>query len=164
MAFQSMLNGADCSTSSNPLSQLLKHSNADSSLQQDRTQSSSSNGNGGINSSFRQSQGPPPNATPQEVDAFFRQQQQQQQMGMGPQSNFSMEAMRREMESMRGAGAAGVNGGSDWSQEINRNARAPNAMNVQEMEAAFNRGQFNMNGMGRGMNHGQCIRVGLGHE
>lgn len=153
MAFQSMLNGADCSTSSNPLSQLLKHSNADSSLQQDRTQSDtlSSQRQGG----FRQAQPPPPNASPAEIDAFFRQQAQFNN-GNGP-NNFSMEAMRREMESMRGAAAPNGNG-NDWSQEMSMGGmnRAPNGMNIQEMEAAFNRGQINMNFNSQPQhNHGQ---------
>ena len=36
MAMQSMLSGADCSVGSTPLAQLLKHSDRDTSLQQDR--------------------------------------------------------------------------------------------------------------------------------
>lgn len=48
------------------------------------------------------------------------------------------------MESMRGNGN-GPNG-AGWSQEMSMNAnRAPNGMNMHEMEAAFNRGQMNMN-------------------
>jgi hypothetical protein len=33
MSFSSLISGADCSTSSNPLSQVLKHTDADNSLQ-----------------------------------------------------------------------------------------------------------------------------------
>ncbi|KAG8784871.1 Peroxisomal membrane signal receptor PTS1 [Serendipita sp. 407] len=36
MSFSSLISGADCSTSSNPLSQVLKHTDVDNSLQRDR--------------------------------------------------------------------------------------------------------------------------------
>ncbi|WFD44140.1 Peroxisomal membrane signal receptor PTS1 [Malassezia psittaci] len=88
MAFQSMLSGAECSTSNNNLSQFLKHTQTDRSLQRDGMQPGASQGSrqGG----FRSQHGP--HAAP-EMDAF-------QQNGKHS-SAFNMHSLRNEMNTMR---------------------------------------------------------------
>ena len=92
MAFQSMLSGAECSTSSNTLSQFLKHAQTDRSLQQDQMQGAHS-GMAAPSAGMRTSR--MGGGTPQEMEAFMRQQ------GRPGGHAFDMSAMHAEMERMR---------------------------------------------------------------
>ncbi|CAD6945534.1 unnamed protein product [Tilletia controversa] len=56
MAFQSMMNGAECSTSSNPLNQFLKNTQGDSSLHQDRSFAQAGRQNNSIRQPHQQQQ------------------------------------------------------------------------------------------------------------
>ncbi|WFD04722.1 Peroxisomal membrane signal receptor PTS1 [Malassezia vespertilionis] len=114
MAFQSMLSGAECSTSNNTLSQFLKHTHTDRSLQQDGMQRPQPSGVGA--QTFRSST---MMANPQEMEAFA-----QQNHAVSGVSGFDMRSMRAEMDSMR-AGVTGpkmapmVSGGNAaWAQEM----------------------------------------------
>ena len=115
MAFQSMLSGAECSTSSNTLSQFLKHAQTDRSLQQDGMRPA--DGAGAPRAQFRTrpaGAGPAP-----EMEAFA-------QPRAGAPA-FDMHAMRAEMEAMRGAGAPVAHAGappSAWAHEMQRPAAA----------------------------------------
>lgn len=115
MAFQSMLSGAECSTGNNALSQLLKHSSGDRSLQQgDRTAGPSFQGQG----SMRQG-GSTGSGGGAEAEAFFRQQQAQQR-NFGQQQGgaaFEFELMKNEMNRLNGANTP--NGGG-WAEEMAR--------------------------------------------
>lgn len=115
MAFQSMLSGAECSTSSNTLSQFLKHAQTDRSLQQDGLRPA--DGAGAQRPQFRTrpaGAGPAP-----EMEAFAH-----------PRAGapaFDMHAMRAEMDAMRGAGAPVAHAGappSAWAHEMQRPAAA----------------------------------------
>lgn len=143
MAFQAMLSGAECSTGNNGLSQLLKHTGGDKSLQQgDRTTAGPS---GPSLSSMRQQPGGA--GGPQDAEAFFRQQQ------AGPHAfhgggAFEFEQMKNEMNRM---------GNDGWAEEMARRSGAPtgpqlippevlrqmggSGPGMAEMEAAFARSQ-----------------------
>ena len=87
MAFQSMISGAECSTSNNTLSQFLKHTQTDRSLQQDAMI-----GPTGISARPGFRTRPPPPAGVQDVDKFSRQSET-------PRAPvFDMHAMHAEME------------------------------------------------------------------
>ncbi|WFD04033.1 Peroxisomal membrane signal receptor PTS1 [Malassezia obtusa] len=121
MAFQSMLSGAECSTSNNTLSQFLKHSQTDRSLQQDSMQPGAPPGGMQQRPGFRTR--PAGGAAP-EMDAFLRQG--------GGGGHFDMHAMRAEMDSMRAAPTAhqpmARPAPSAWAQEMHRqSAGAPAA-------------------------------------
>lgn len=87
MAFQSMLSGAECSTSTNTLSQFLKHTQTDRSLQQDTLQGAQS---GAMRPQFRTR---PARPGAPEMDAFLHQPPT-------AQSGFDMQLMRAEMNSI----------------------------------------------------------------
>jgi peroxin-5 len=119
MAFQSMLSGAECSTGNNALSQMLKHTNGDRSLQQgDRTNAGPSfQGPASIRQGV-------PNGNNPEAEAFFRQQQNQQRNFAQSQggSAYDFEQMKNEMNRINEArSAAGGGGGSNvWADEMAR--------------------------------------------
>lgn len=116
MSFQAMLNGAECSTGNNALSQFLKHTSGDRSLQQgDRTQAGPA---GPSSSSMRQQGGPMGPGSGPEAEAFFRQQQQQFQAGGGGGGVYDFEQMKAEMNRMGGAGGPGA--GAGWADEMQR--------------------------------------------
>lgn len=109
MAFQSMLSGAECSTSNNTLSQFLKHAQTDRSLQQDGMQGPQQ---GMQRPGFRTRPGGPA----QDMDAFLHQPRD-------APHGFDMHAMRSEVDHMRGSMNApkampGGGSGSAWAQEM----------------------------------------------
>ncbi|EJD52441.1 TPR-like protein [Auricularia subglabra TFB-10046 SS5] len=92
MSLQSLISGAECSTSSNALSQVLKHAEGDRSLQRDRVQA-------GPSSSQLYRLAPSAARTPAEADIasarqFFEQQQQQQAARAGAFPSFDVERLR----------------------------------------------------------------------
>lgn len=93
MAFQSMLSGAECSTSNNTLSQFLKHTQADRSLQQDGMHPAQPGG--AQRPGFRTR---PAGAAP-EMEAFLHQ--------APGGSQFDMHAMRAEVDALRAGPAPG---------------------------------------------------------
>ncbi|GAK64567.1 peroxisomal targeting signal-1 receptor [Moesziomyces antarcticus] len=129
MAFQSMLNGAECSTSNNGLAQMLKHTSQDRSLQHgDRTTAGQPHmGPAGM----RQQHHAGPNS---DAEAFFRQQQGASLPGTA-NSAFDMHAMRSELNTAMPAFQR-PNAGAAWASQMPRNA-TPNSA---DMEAAFARG------------------------
>jgi peroxin-5 len=150
MAFQAMLSGAECSTGNNALSQLLKHTGGDRSLQQgDRTTAGPSFQGVGP-SSMRQMNGGGGGAG-NDAEAFFRQQQAQHafaQQQSGGAGAFDFEQMKGEMNRING----GPNG---WAEEMARRSapgQGPNVLppemlrqlggsgpGMADMEAAFAR-------------------------
>jgi peroxin-5 len=91
MAFQSMMNGSECSTGASPLSSLLKQQNTDSSLH------GSSFSQGGPASTLRSRQGIPGQGH-EEAERFFQSQSNGGGGGGGPGGAFAMEGLRRELE------------------------------------------------------------------
>lgn len=114
-----MLSGAECSTSHNTLSQFLKHTQTDRSLQQDRQMGGTA---GAAQGGFRTRPGPGGVAGAQDMDAFMRQRE------MGAPPSFDMRSMHAEMDAMRGASAAPPatrsaaarppSAGQAWAQEM----------------------------------------------
>lgn len=123
MAFQSMLSGAECSASNNTLSQFLKHTQTDRSLQQDAMQ-----GQPGLATRPGFRTRPGPGGAAGDMEAFMRQRD-------APGMPFDMQAMRAEMDSMR-AGLGGPqqlrqpSGGAPnaWAQEMQQHAPAKAGM------------------------------------
>ena len=111
MAFQSMLSGAECSASQNHLSQFLKHTQTDRSLQQDAVQTQP-----GMmqRPGFRTRPGGVGGGV-QDMDAFLRQPPA---TGALP---FDMHAMRSEMEAMQMRAPPS----SAWAQEMQQRPPAP---------------------------------------
>ncbi len=129
MAFQSMLNGAECSTSNNGLAQMLKHTSQDRSLQHgDRTTAGQPHMSP---AGMRQQHHAGPNS---DAEAFFRQQQGASLPGTA-NSAFDMHAMRSELNTAMPAFQR-PNAGAAWASQMPRNA-TPNSA---DMEAAFARG------------------------
>ncbi|KAL9940930.1 hypothetical protein V8E36_000418 [Tilletia maclaganii] len=96
MAFQSMLNGAECSTSSNPLNQFLKNAQGDNSLHQDRSFGPQGRPN---NASMRQ----PGEGAPGGPDAAQQQffgPAQPAQMGPRGAAPFDFQNMRAGLETV----------------------------------------------------------------
>ncbi|SNX84237.1 related to PEX5 - peroxisomal targeting signal receptor [Melanopsichium pennsylvanicum] len=129
MAFQSMLNGAECSTSNNGLAQMLKHTQQDRSIQHgDRTFAGQSQmGSAGIRQQHAAG-GPNPDA-----EAFFRQQQGA--VAPAGSSPFDLQAMRNELNSTLPAFQR-PNAGVSWANQMPRTGTPSSA----DMEAAFARG------------------------
>lgn len=129
MAFQSMLNGAECSTSNNGLAQMLKHTQQDRSIQHgDRTFAGQPHtGPAGM----RQHHSSGPNS---DAEAFFRQQQATSIPGASASSAFDLQAMRNELN-----GAVPSfqrpNAGAAWANQMPRTG-TPTSV---DMEAAFAR-------------------------
>lgn len=125
-----MLSGAECSTSSNPLAQFMKHTEGDRSLQQDRVQGGSGGPSGaGLRHlpSGGMQMGNGGSGGAAEAEAFFRQQQGGGgQPGAANATPFDFEAMRREMENLRARGGGGGGGvgasGPGWAEEMARQA------------------------------------------
>lgn len=126
MAFQSMLSGAECSTSNNHLSQFLKHTETDRSLQHDAMHGApgvqqrpgfrtrpGARGVGGVG------------GVGQDMDAFVRQQ------AAPGTPHFDMHAMRTEMDAMHARMQPGAPGAlarpppsaSSWADEMQRGAQ-----------------------------------------
>ncbi|WFD28715.1 Peroxisomal membrane signal receptor PTS1 [Malassezia nana] len=114
MAFQSMLSGSECS-SSNQLSQFLKHSQTDRSLQQD-VQGPAGLGGASARASFRTRPGGALGGEP-EMEAFLRANDP-------AAASFQMQSMRSELEQVRGAmgpmprPAVGGGTGQAWAHEL----------------------------------------------
>ncbi|KAN0063397.1 Peroxisomal membrane signal receptor PTS1 [Thecaphora frezii] len=135
MAFQAMMGGAECSTSNNGLARMLKHTQADRSLQQgDRTTAGSPMQHGG---GMRHSNMGPTGVN-HDAEAFFRQQQH----GHPGTANFDMGSMRNELQGMANQfrppplpsmSSAG------WADQMAR-AGPPSGASSSDMEAAFARG------------------------
>lgn len=152
MAFQAMLSGAECSTGNNALSQLLKHTGGDRSLQQgDRTTAGPSFQGP---ASIRQQGAAGPGAN--DAEAFFRQQAQhgfQQGGGGGPGGAFDFEQMKSEMNRLNPGGGPS----NGWADELARRSapgQGPQVLppemlrqlggggpGMAEMEAAFAHGK-----------------------
>lgn len=153
MAFQAMLSGAECSTGNNALSQLLKHTGGDRSVQQGDRTTAGPSGAGSSMSGMRQqgnAGGPPPS----DAEAFFRQQQQAAAFGGVGAGPFDFAQMKNEMGRMAGPGPQS----NGWAQEMAARSRAGGSAGPQmpppemmrqmgggdpgraEMEAAFARG------------------------
>ncbi|KAK0553196.1 Peroxisomal membrane signal receptor PTS1 [Tilletia horrida] len=128
MAFQSMMNGAECSTSSNPLNQFLKTAQNDNQLHQDRT--FGAGGRPGA-SSIRQQPGQSagPNATSAEAQSFFGPAQPQQMGGPANGRPFDFQGMRAGLDSVyQGrppvtAADMGGAGGAAWAHQMASQAR-----------------------------------------
>ncbi|PWZ02303.1 TPR-like protein [Testicularia cyperi] len=132
MAFQSMMSGAECSTSNNGLSQILKHTQQDRSLQHgDRTFAGPARmGPAGMRQSNQ------PQGAGSDAEAFFRQQQQSAMPGTAS-SAFDMHAMRSELNNFHPSPAAMSNAGASWANQMPRAGGGPGGA---DMEAAFARG------------------------
>lgn len=105
MAFQSMMNGSECSTSS-PLSSLLKQQSNDPSLH------SSTFNPHTAGPSLRTRQGQP-GAGQAEAERFF-------QSGNGGNPAFEMERMRRELENVNQSGAMKGDRGQHFGSKLIR--------------------------------------------
>lgn len=129
MAFQSMLNGAECSTSNNGLAQMLKHTQQDRSIQQgDRTFTGQpQTGSTGMRQQHQA-------GLNSDADAFFRQQQAASMPRGAASSAFDLQAMRNELNSAVPS-FQHPNAGAAWASQMPRNATPSNA----DMEAAFAR-------------------------
>ncbi|KAE8213044.1 hypothetical protein CF327_g3375 [Tilletia walkeri] len=124
MAFQSMMNGAECSTSSNPLNQFLKNSQGDNSLHQDRNFGQA----GRPNTSIRQPHQQPGGNQPQDAtqQQFFGPAQPQQ-MGPAPGRSFDLQNMRAGLETVYSpqsqqhlpVSASDAGAGAAWAQQMN---------------------------------------------
>lgn len=92
MAFQSMVSGAECSTGSNPLSQLLKQQQTDRSLHAGPSYQQAAQRPNGLRT--QQQQGPGGQMVGKEAEQFFGQKP-----GGGPgEGLMAMGALRRELE------------------------------------------------------------------
>jgi peroxin-5 len=103
MAWQSLVSGAECSTSANPLGSLLKQSEQDTSLHHDRFDRDIPAG--GSSSAFRsQQQRPFAGAAGPSEDAqrFFAANSP---AGPSQSDAFAMQQMRRELDSLEAAGS-----------------------------------------------------------
>ncbi|CAD6891974.1 unnamed protein product [Tilletia laevis] len=125
MAFQSMMNGAECSTSSNPLNQFLKNTQGDSSLHQDRSFAQAGRQNNSIRQPHQQQQ-----QANQGQDASQQQffgPAQPQQMGPGPARPFDLHSMRAGLDTVYSSQqqqhlpvtASEAGAGAAWAQQMN---------------------------------------------
>ncbi|EPQ26527.1 uncharacterized protein PFL1_05849 [Pseudozyma flocculosa PF-1] len=134
MAFQSMMGGAECSTSNNGLAQMLKHTQQDRSLQHgDRTLNGSPMQQGG---GMRHSNLGPQQGGSQDAEAFFRQQQQQGRPGA---ANFDMGSLRNELHGVAAQfrpPQQGAPSSAGWADQMARAGPPPGASSS-DMEAAF---------------------------
>ena len=142
MAFQGMMSGAECSTSS-PLQSLLKQQGTDNSLHN----SSFSQSNQGP--SLRTRSGMPPQAQ-EEAERFYAQNGRNNSPGPA----FEMERLRRELEGVSREGAIKGDRGeplrfsrlrfvadsahfvSEWASQY-QNSPAPSQMEMAAMEEQF---------------------------
>lgn len=124
-----MMSGAECSTSNNGLSQMLKHTQQDRSIQHgDRTFAGQPQmGPAGM----RQQHQAGPNS---DAEAFFRQQQGASLPG-AQSSAFDLQAMRNELNSTMAAFQRPTSGAA-WANQMPRTGTPSSA----DMEAAFARG------------------------
>ncbi|KAF9334576.1 Peroxisomal membrane signal receptor PTS1 [Podila minutissima] len=109
MAFQSMVSGAECSTSGNAMRQFTKHFNQDTSLQRERF----NNAPAQAGPSMRTARPAMGGDDQQLLDEFFEHQKQQGEPGA-----FRFNDMHQELSAIhRGPGFEMAPGG-DWSQEF----------------------------------------------
>ncbi|SAM81853.1 related to PEX5-peroxisomal targeting signal receptor [Ustilago bromivora] len=129
MAFQSMLNGTECSTGNNGLAQMLKHTQQDRSIQHgDRTFAGQPQmGPAGMRQQHQA-------GSNSDAEAFFRQQQGASVPGASS-SAFDLQAMRNELNSTMPAFQR-PNAGAQWANQMPRTGTPSSA----DMEAAFARG------------------------
>ncbi|SJX62730.1 related to PEX5-peroxisomal targeting signal receptor [Sporisorium reilianum f. sp. reilianum] len=129
MAFQSMLNGAECSTSNNGLAQMLKHTQQDRSIQHgDRTFAGQPQM---APAGMRQQHQLGPNS---DAEAFFRQQQGANMPAGAASSALDLQAMRNELNNSVPSFQR-PNAGAAWANQMPRTGTPSSA----DMEAAFAR-------------------------
>ncbi|BGP18226.1 hypothetical protein JCM10213_007855 [Rhodosporidiobolus nylandii] len=125
---QAMMGGAECSTSSNPLSGLLKQQHGG----EEWRQTHGVGGSGSAQESSMRSSASPSTGQmgTDEADRFF----QQQQLGPGP---MSMEGMRRELESVsRGPGGV-MRGDKEWASQYSPAGSSLSHADMARMEEQF---------------------------
>ncbi|KAF9299223.1 Peroxisomal membrane signal receptor PTS1 [Mortierella antarctica] len=128
MAFQSMVSGAECSTSGNAMRQFTKHFNQDTSLQRERF----NNAPAQAGPSMRTARPAMAGDDQQLLDEFFEHQKQQGEPGA-----FRFNDMHQELSAIhRGPGFEMAPGG-DWSQEFHGQQGARLFELNPEEEAAF---------------------------
>ncbi|KAL8287364.1 hypothetical protein RQP46_003816 [Phenoliferia psychrophenolica] len=126
---QSFMNGSECSTGANPLAQLLKQQGTDNSMHHSQFQQQ-----GSSSASMRSHPGQP-GLQHEEAERFFQQQQQQ---GGGGGSQFAMEGLRRELESVaRGEQKGPIIGDREWASQYH-----PASSSLSPAEAAHLEDQF----------------------
>ncbi|GJN92980.1 hypothetical protein Rhopal_006025-T1 [Rhodotorula paludigena] len=134
MAFQAMMGGAECSTSSNPLSSLLKNQQTDHSLHhQGFGQPGPSTSQG---ASMRSYTGTPTGQRAgDEADRFFHAQSG----GGGQQQPLAMDQMRRELDNVaRAAGHAGpIKGDREWASQYSPAGSSLSPADMARMEEQF---------------------------
>ncbi|KAF8943258.1 Peroxisomal membrane signal receptor PTS1 [Haplosporangium gracile] len=126
MAFQSMVSGAECSTSGNAMRQFTKHFDQNTSLQRERF----GNAPQASGPSMRTARPVMGGDDQQLLDEFFQQENQQ-----GDPGSFRFNDMRQELSAMHHA--PGFAGG-DWSQEFQGHQQGARLFELNpEEEAAF---------------------------
>ncbi|GAA5940554.1 tetratricopeptide repeat protein [Sporobolomyces koalae] len=134
MAFQAMMGGAECSTSNNPLSSLLKQQQTDHSLHH---QSQLHPNHGAAHAAtMRTMSASPSHAAQEEAERFL---QHQQLAGPGSGDGLTMEAMRRELESLnhQGGGLRGDRAQTEWSSQYHPAGAALSPHELARMEQQF---------------------------
>ncbi|KAG0199301.1 Peroxisomal membrane signal receptor PTS1 [Mortierella sp. GBA30] len=109
MAFQSMVSGAECSTSGNAMRQFTKHFNQDTSLQRERFENAPST----AGPSMRTARPAMAGNDQQLLDEFFEQQKQQ-----GDPGAFRFHEMHQELSAIHHPPGFELGPGADWSQEF----------------------------------------------
>ncbi|KAF9425261.1 Peroxisomal membrane signal receptor PTS1 [Podila epigama] len=128
MAFQSMVNGAECSSSGNAMRQFTKHFNQDTSLQRERF----TNAPAHAGPSMRTARPAMGGDDQQLLDEFFEQQKQQ-----GDAGAFRFNDMHQELSSIHQGPRFDMAPGADWSQEFHGQEGARVFELNPEEEAAF---------------------------
>ncbi|BGP50152.1 Peroxisomal membrane signal receptor PTS1 [Rhodotorula kratochvilovae] len=130
-AFSAMMGGAECSTSSNPLSSLLKQQQADHSLHH---QSYAPGGGSSQGASMRSFTGTPTGQLQgDEADRFF-QQHHAAPPAAGP---LAMDAMRRELESVSRGSTGPIKGDREWASQYHPAGSSLSPADMARMEEQF---------------------------
>ena len=138
MAFQSMISGAECSTSVNPLSQLLKHSERDPTLRHDASLiNSHPNSIPSIRENVSRSNG----TTNQEFEQFHSS-------NPGNLNPFGVEALRREIHAVPLRNGSPQSISNDWLAQypvghVGPGPEGTTFQDLQDMESAFHRPSAN---------------------
>ncbi|GAA5888768.1 hypothetical protein JCM5296_000098 [Sporobolomyces johnsonii] len=129
MAFQAMMGGAECSTSNNPLSSLLKQQHTDHSLHQGHPFTAP--GSAAQGASIRAYSGTPTGQlSPEEADRFFQAQAHQP----GP---LGMEAIRRELDNVARGGPGAIKGDREWASQYHPAGSSMSPAEMARMEEQF---------------------------
>ncbi|GAB5590485.1 Peroxisomal membrane signal receptor PTS1 [Umbelopsis nana] len=139
-----MVNGADCSSGANPMSQLMKQFTQDKSLQRDRFESPQAGSSAQSMRTARQQVGPPDQRM---LDEFFSQQESSagpRGAHAGPAFQFS--DLHKELDNMQMGPMPHQQGG--WASEFNTMGSGPKLweLNPEEaaaMEESFKAGMLN---------------------